>query len=485
MGKITVYLLYFCVYSFVILVIGKSSLHGSRSVRDYFVCGRSVSLPMCICTFTGTWVSAIMILSMTGSLYEDGISALMYSAVPWFIGAGLLAAMAYRLYENDIVTVPEYFKVRYGSTGLQAIYGLILVGVYIFYLVTQYKGFGLVAATIFDIPYPLAVGMIYLFILYTTMGGYRSVVRTDVFNLILLVCGLGVISFTIISQIGSVEELISQAKQVEGFAYSGMEYPTERGGLFRLFTSRYAPWMSVSMVASWGLGVAANPQYIVRILGAKDKKTARSTVTVSLVLLTVIIVMLVIIGIGMRVLVPVLTTQETTDSIFIRIINNELYSKWSGFFLFSVFGACLSTANSQLLIISSSISYDFIYARWPDRITGKKVVNISRLSVLLGGTLAMFMALTPPDFTLSYGSDVWGVISILLFPPLFGGLLSQKCNAAGVKTSLVVGGLSIVFLYPLYHMGLFRIHPAAIGVAISTIGLVVGSAYGRKEAGQA
>mgnify|MGYP006914996629 CR=1 FL=1 len=37
----------------------------------------------------------------------------------------------------------------------------------------------MVASALFDIPYPVAVLMVYLFILYTTFGGYRSVVRTD------------------------------------------------------------------------------------------------------------------------------------------------------------------------------------------------------------------------------------------------------------------------------------------------------------------
>lgn len=480
MGKIALYLIYFCIYSFIILIIGKSSFHKSRTVRDYFVCDRRVSLPMCICTFTGTWVSAIMILSMTGSLYEDGISTLMYSAVPWFIGAGMLAAVAHLIHRYDIVTVPEFFKVRYGSPRLQAIYGVVLVVVYIFYLVTQYKGFGMVAATIFDIPYPLAVGMIYLFILYTTMGGYRSVVRTDVFNLLLLVGSLVVISTMILNRIGGFGDLVEGALQVEGLAHSGMAHPTQPGGLFKLFTERYAPWLSMSMMASWGLGVAANPQYAIRLLSTKSEKAARNTVLLSLVLLSGIVAILVIIGIGMRVLVPVLSTPETTDSIFIRIINNELYSRWSGFFLFSVFGACLSTANSQLLIVASSVSYDVVYTLWPHRITGKKVVHFSRISVLFGGTLALVMALTPPAFTLSYGGDVWGIISILLFPPLFGGLLSKKINRTGVWVCLISGGLSILILYPLYHMELFSVHPATMGVVISSLGLLFGSLRGEK-----
>ncbi len=51
-----------------------------------------------------------------------------------------------------IITVPELFRIRYGSRALQIVYGVIFILVYIFYLVAQYKGFGMVASALFDIP---------------------------------------------------------------------------------------------------------------------------------------------------------------------------------------------------------------------------------------------------------------------------------------------------------------------------------------------
>ena len=81
MSKTILYLGYFCLYSIVLLVIGKSSLRDGSTPEDYFICERKVGLPQCVCTFTGTWVSAITILSLTGSVYEDGLSVLFYSVI--------------------------------------------------------------------------------------------------------------------------------------------------------------------------------------------------------------------------------------------------------------------------------------------------------------------------------------------------------------------------------------------------------------------
>ena len=207
MDKTGLYLMYFIVYSLIMLVIGKNSLRGENTPRDYFICGKKVPLLFCVATFTGTWVSAITILSLTGSIYEDGLPVLFYSVIPWFFGAFLMGLAAGKLYETRAITVPEMLRERYGSRNLQMIGGIILICVYIFYLVAQYKGFGMIASELFDIPYPLAVLLVYLFILYTTLGGYRSVIRTDLMNLVFLLGSLFLVCFSLVWKAGGFAEL--------------------------------------------------------------------------------------------------------------------------------------------------------------------------------------------------------------------------------------------------------------------------------------
>lgn len=477
------YLCYFCLYSAVLLVIGKSSLRGGNTPSDYFACERNVGLPLCVCTFTGTWVSAITILSLTGSVYEDGLAVLFYSVVPWFLGAFLLALVARRLYRHDVVTVPELFRIRYQSRALQAVYGVILFVVYVFYLVAQYKGFGMVAAAVFDIPYPVGVGMVYLFIMYTTFGGYRSVVRTDMFNLILLMVSLAVLFFVVVSKVGGLEPLYQQAAQLKGKDRATVQTDSGQRSILSFFGGRYAPLASLSMFWGWGLGLAANPQYVVRLLSARNSRTARNTVLCSLVLLALVYFALVNIGLGMRVLVPELPAAETTDGIIIRLINHELYGPWSGFFLFSVLGACISTANSQLLLIASSFSYDVVGNLCPGLLSPRRIVSLSRLAVLGGGTLAMLLTLTPPDFTLSYGGDLWGVISILLFPPLYGTVLTKKVTRTGVWACILVGAACIAILYPAYYRGEMAAHPAMFAVSVSAAAMFAVSWMERRKGG--
>ena len=483
MSKTALYLIYFCLYSIALLIIGKGSLRGSHSSRDYFVCERKVSLPLSIATFAGTWVSAITILSLTGSVYEDGLAVLFYSVIPWFFGGVLLALVSRRLYENDAITVPELFRNRYSSTALQVVYGLIFIVVYVFYLVSQYKGFGMVASVLFNIPYPVAVGMVYLFIMYATYGGYRSVIRTGVFNLILLTASLAVVFFSIVTKVGGLGELYTRASELSGYAHDGLSTPTQPGQLLALFGGRYTPLVSLSMFWGWGLGLAANPQYVVRLLAAKDSTTARRTVWYSLGLLVFIYFALIHIGLGMRVLVPSLPSAQPTDGIIIHLIHNELYGPWSGFFLFAILGACVSTANSQLLLVASSFSYDVIRGLSRHELPEKRVVFLGRMAVLGGGALSMLLTLNPPAFSLSYGGDLWGIIGILLFPPLFGTLLTKRITRNGVWACILVGGATIAILYPLYYRGALSAHPAMYGIFLSGAAMFLVSALDRHRQG--
>ncbi len=483
MGKTALYLGYFCIYSTILLIIGKSSMHGSSTPRDYFICERKVPLFLCVCTFTGTWVSAITILSLTGSVYENGLAVLFYAVIPWFLGAFLLALVTKRLYRSAAITVPEMFRLRYGSAALQCAYGIVLIIVYLFYLVAQYKGFGMVASALFRIPYPVAVCMVYLFITYTTIGGYRSVLRTDVFNLVLLSVSLLLVCGSFVSKAGGFSALYRSAAAIESYAHAGLAAPTGRGALLRLFNDRYTPLISLSMFWGWGLGLASNPQYLVRLLSARDSKAAGHTIVLSLLILTVLYFALVHIGLSMRVLVPHIPAEETTDGIFIRLINHELYGPWSGFFFFSVIGACISTANSQLLLIASSFAYDVLQPLSAGKISERQIVSAARKSVLGAGTVVMLLTLNPPSFTLSYGGDLWGIVAILLFPALYGSILSKRITRRGVWCSLAVGTAAIAVFYPLHAMGRIPVHPALFGVLLSSAALMIGSATGRGDTG--
>ena len=109
MNQVLIQLIYFVIYSVVFLVIGKLSFSESDSLSKFFV-GERKNDETPVFTFVGTWVSAATILGFTGNVYHSGLSVIASSVIPWFIGAGLLYLMTDRLYENDVLSIPQLME---------------------------------------------------------------------------------------------------------------------------------------------------------------------------------------------------------------------------------------------------------------------------------------------------------------------------------------------------------------------------------------
>ena len=149
------YLVCFSVYSLIILIIGKSSFGESDSIGKFFIGERKCGFWRLFCTFVGTWVSAATILGYTGNVFENGTSVIAVTVIPWFIGAGLLYLISGRIYDCDLLTIPQFIGDRYHSRLLRTCCALLLSSGYVFYLVIQIKGFGIAAATLLNIDYKL------------------------------------------------------------------------------------------------------------------------------------------------------------------------------------------------------------------------------------------------------------------------------------------------------------------------------------------
>ncbi|WP_195198749.1 sodium:solute symporter family protein [Faecalispora jeddahensis] len=480
--KEILYLGCFALYSIVLLIVGKSRTQQQNTLRHFYLGNRQLSLFRSTLTFMGTWISAATILGFTGNVFESGLAPLLYSVVPWFFGAFLLQMISGRLYGYDVLTIPELIGKKYGSKWLQILFALVMMVTYTLYIIIHIKGFGLVASGLFNIPYNVATLMIYLFILYSTFGGYRAVTRIDVAHILLLTVGTASVYLLVVGQAGGFSELFRKAGEVSGYAHGGSVSVNQPGDLFRLFDGeKFTPRMSTTMFFGWGLGLASNPQYMIRMLSAKDKRSARSTVRSALCYLAVFYFALLTIGLGMRVLFPSLAAVTNADDVVVYVLNDRLFTPLNTLFLFAILGACVSVANSQLLLFSTSFAYDVIRPLCPKPPREYTTILLTRLGVLIGGTLSLLFSTHPPASLLSYGGDIWGIFGVIFFPALYGAFLYPKATRQGAWAALLVGLLAIAVFYPLYYSQILPVHPAFPGTVLSSLGFFFTSRLTWKE----
>jgi len=475
MSRVIIYMLYFTFYTVVLLFWGKSGFKKTNNIKDFCVAGNSLGLFISVSTFTATLFSAVSMQSVTGSVYQFGYSTILYSVVGWLLGASCLIFIAYKIKEYDIVTVPDYFRIRYGSRQYQAFAGLVVVICYILYIIIQIKGFGIVVSELLDINYNIAIALIYLFIIYTGFGGLFSVAKTDALNMLMVIIGVLMVTVTVLLELGGITAIHEEVADITDGALLD---PTTNG--------IFSPVMIVTTSLAWGLGTAANPQYIIRIVSAKDKRTGVRMVCISTFVLSIIYLGLMIIGLGSRVMEPAAGHIQSVDEVLAFIIDTKIVSYISGVMFISIIAAAISTANSQLLLLASSFTYDFYINIFKKHISNEKFLNLNRVIIFIAGTISLLLSTRPLETLLIYGSYIWSIVAVTFMWPIYGGLYWKNATKEGAVFSSVGGIIAVVAFYFIIHYCDFRteIHPVLPSILISLIIFIAVSAATYKKEGK-
>ncbi len=247
----------------------------------------------------------------------------------------------------------------------------------------------------------------------------------------------------------------------------------------------FSPVMILTTGLAWGLGTAANPQYIIRITSAKDKKTGISMICISIFVLSLIYLGLMVIGMGSRAMAPTADSVQSVDEILAYIINTKIYSYISGVMFISIIAAAISTANSQLLLLSSSFTYDIYINLFKKEISNEKFLNLNRVIIFIAGTTSLILSIQPLETLLIYGSYIWSIVAATFLCPIYGGLYWKKATRQGAFCSSVGGILAVLFFYFTIHAGILEtaIHPVLPSMLLSMaiFYIVSVSTYGKKE----
>ncbi|ADL08573.1 sodium:solute symporter family protein [Thermosediminibacter oceani] len=464
-------MIFFFIYTILMIYSARSGFYDTYSVEDFFVAGRSLNTFFSTATFLATWFSAASILGLGGYIYIYGLSGVIYSIFPWFSGAILLVLLSRRLRkEYSLFTYPEFFSLRYNSKIMQICVALIMIFSYIFYITMQIKGFGLVMSMLLNIPYTAAIFLVYLYILYTTFGGLFSVVKTDTVNAFIIFASFLAFGTYIILQNGGISNIIHQADLLDAPPIFGSEIKTPPGGLLDIFCKGLQPpaYLLTSFFG-WGLGLAANPQYVIRIVSAKDTATAKKMIIFAVFLLSIIYTFIVFGALGLRVLIPTSPPVNNVDEIIPTLLNRISPAYLNGIILVSIIAASVSTANSQLLLIATSFTYD-ILKNLRKEIREEEMLNLNRITIAVAGTLSLLLSFNPPKSLIEFGGNIWGIFSSSTFIPLYAGVfLKNSTRAAEASfTSGLITYLVFLLLQTLTKITILsNIHPGLLGFTAS------------------
>ena len=150
-------------------------------------------------------------------------------------------------------------------------------------------------------------------------------------------------------------------------------------------------------------------------------------------------------------------------------MTNELFPPIvTGLILSAVLAAIMSTASSQLLVAASAFAQDFYRTLLRKDAEQKELVWISRASVLVIASLAIFLGLNPNNFILDMVSYAWAGFGAAFGPALLMSLFWRHTTKYGVLVGIIVGGVTVLVWKQYALFGLYEIVP---GFLFSTIAI--------------
>jgi SSS family transporter len=429
---------------------------------EYWVAGRRVGTLVNAMAIMAALASGGSIIGVMGLAYGRGIPytlALFAGAVLGFPLASILVARPLRTFGK--FTITDFLVFRFPNKIIRFAVPLIIVVSFTVYIVAQMKAAGITASVLLGIPYDTAVSIATIvFILYVSIGGMVAITWTDVIQGILMLSVILGTATVMMARLGSPVKIMSQATAGAPELGEVVNQP------FGSYLGSFVIWVTA---------ISIIPHVIMRVLSAKDVKSARFSLNLAMIIYSVMIVaaVLIIVPVG-KMNFPLL---EDADTIFLMVMESEFSPLIRGLAVAAVLAAVMSTTDALLLACSSAISHDLLGGIIEKKLDKKVARGITVTVPWIIGLLAMTFAFSPPALITEFYSAAIGMLSAALFVPTIAGLWWKKANTTGGLTSFLVG--LCVYLVVQFTPGTAPLSAILFALPASVLAMGLFSQFGR------
>ena len=483
-GKICAFALYlgFMVY------IGFRSSKKTNNAKDFFLGGRGIGPWVTALSAEASDSSAWLLMGIPGLCYLGGLKETFWTALGLIVGTylnWLLVAKPLRkcsIAYGDSITIPGFFKNRFKSERCNIISVILIVFFFTIYTASGIVACGKLFRSVFGLNYTvgMVIGLIVI-LSYTILGGYRAVCTTDFVQGALIFIAFVVAGTVAIFALGGPASAIESAKDFSVKALSG-EFNEDIKKAFVANQSFSAK--SAISAFSWCLGYFGMPHIIIRFMGIRSNEEIKTARRVGIIWMIIAYIGAFIIGsLGTVYLLPNLLDAGTSETVFSETMLKMFPSFIAGIFLCAILAASMSTADSQLLAVASTVSLDLYKAKINKNADEKKVLLVSRITVFAVAIVAFGLCLLPNNNSI-FGlvSYAWAGFGATFGAIIFLALFWKKCTADGASLGLLVGFITVVVWHNL-HGGIFDIYEILPGFIATLVVAVIVSLFTKTKEG--
>lgn len=471
------------------LVIGIVAKKFVGNLSHFLVAGRELGLHVGIATLAATEIGTITFMYFAELGYKAGFAAFctaMISGIVMII-VGRTGFIVSRFRELKLMTVPEYFEVKY-SQGLRIVTGILVAvgGILNMGVFLKIEGQFLTIVSGIDSKYLVAVmtAILILELVYTVLGGMVSVVITDFLQYVLLSVATILVTIYAVNTAGW-ENITNKVTSVMG-----------AGGWSPLENPRFGWTFLVWQVLLWFAMSSCWQTTAMRMFSTNSPTTAKRVMTWTGVIflgrgmLPMLwgICALVILGTG-----PVGSDGSPTPMLngqpiepieaMPAMISQLLGPGVRGIVVAGMLAATMSVNSSYLLGWSSVLSQDVIL---PIRskmgkgdLSSKAQILINRVANVGVSLFVMFWGLYYPlaGSTYLYLTITGTIFLSGAFVSVVGGLYWARANVTGGYAAMLAGAAGAII--PFFFLGWDANITGFCAFGLAAAGLVLGSLLGK------
>ena len=216
--------------------------------------------------------------------------------------------------------------------------------------VAQWVGGGRLIESLTGLSYTTALFLFTFSVLvYVLIGGFRAVALSDTLLGIIMLVGTTIILIATVIAGGGIEKIMQELVQINPNLITPFGAD---GSLTKSYVTSF--WILI------GIGVVGLPQISVRAMSYKNSKAMHQALIIGTVVVGTIMIGMHLTGVFARVVLPGITVPDKV----MPLLAMEVLPPWlAGVFLAAPMAAIMSTVNSLLLLVSSSIIKD-IYVNY-------------------------------------------------------------------------------------------------------------------------
>ena len=456
---------------------------GEASQSNFFLGGRQMGPWVAAMSAQASDMSAWLLMGLPGSILAFGFGQMWIG-----IGLGLGTAanwifVAKRLRKfssaaGDAITVPQYLGNRFmaKSNTLQVICAIIFFVCFTIYVASAYVAGASVFTTIFPSLDPQTAMLIFALamLLITFFGGFKAVCWTDFFQGFLMLFALLAVPIVAVVTLDMDTSALGTVYTYTD-AVSGKVVECAFGtGVFD------ASINDILSGLAWGLGYFGMPHILVRFMSIEKPSMIKKSATVAIIWVILSLAATCLIAyFGRMVLAEELLTTGSQKMVFIAFIRKMFPGLIAGFLLSAIIAASMSTADSQLLVASSSFTSDIYKPIFRKDASDKEILWVGRIIVLIVAVIAYFIASSKgsgAQAIMDMVENAWGGFGSAFGPVVLLSLFWRRFTYRGAVAG-VIGGAAVDVLWYVFlsdSTGIYELLPGFIaGLIVAVIASLI------------